>query len=201
MFSDGPGSVTQWVDQLRDGRPEAASPLWDRYFGRLVGVARRRLGREAASSAVADEEDAALSAFGSFCAAAAAGRFSRLDGRDDLWKLLVVITARKAAAQVAAQAAAKRGGRHHPLGHEAATDALAHAIGREPSPDFAAIVEEEQRRLLDLLGDDELRRVATARLDGDPDEAIAARLGCARRTVARRLALIRDLWSAAAIGR
>jgi hypothetical protein len=51
----------------------------------------------ATSRRVADEEDVALSAFDSFCAGAERGRFPDLKDRDNLWALLVTITARKAA--------------------------------------------------------------------------------------------------------
>ena len=37
----------------------------------------------------------ALSAFDSFCRGAEQGRFPRLEDRDDLWQVLVMITARK----------------------------------------------------------------------------------------------------------
>jgi hypothetical protein len=40
--------------------------------------------------------------------------------------------------------------------------------------------------------------VTSRRLKGHTVDEIAARLGCARRTVARRLELIRTLWRAAA---
>src|SRR4051794_14182513 len=89
------GSVTLWVDGLKGGAANAAAqPLWERYFDRLVHLARAGLRRNARGPA--DEEDVALSAFDSFCRGAAEGRFPRLEGRDDLWRLLVTITARKA---------------------------------------------------------------------------------------------------------
>ena len=78
-----PGSVTAWIEQLKAGDAAAAAPLWQGYFRRLVGLARQRLG--AAPRGAADEEDVALSAFASFCRAAAQGRFPRLDDRDHLW--------------------------------------------------------------------------------------------------------------------
>lgn len=37
-----------------------------------------------------------LSAFHSFCRAAAQGRFPRLNDRNDLWQLLIVLSDRKA---------------------------------------------------------------------------------------------------------
>src|SRR6516164_6398408 len=87
-------SVTPWIDRLKAGDPDAAQKLWERYFRRLLGLARRKLG--AAPRRAADEEDVALSAFDSFCRAAEQGRFPRLSDRSDLWQLLVLLTARKA---------------------------------------------------------------------------------------------------------
>src|SRR5919206_1363508 len=101
-------SVTQWIDRLKAGDPDAAQKLWERYFRRLVRLARQKL--RAAPRRAADEEDVALSAFDSFCRGLERGRFPQLQDRDDLWRLLVVITARKAVDQVQHEARAKRGG-------------------------------------------------------------------------------------------
>src|SRR4051794_12636924 len=99
MPQDDPGSVSRWIGELKGGDPAAAQPLWDRYYARLVRLARVKLRRSRPRGAEADEEDAALSAFESFCTGMARGRFPQLADRDDLWRLLVVITARKAWAQ------------------------------------------------------------------------------------------------------
>jgi hypothetical protein len=88
------GSVTHWLSQLKAGDPAAAQKLWERYFRRLVGLARKKL--QEAPRRAADEEDVALSAFATFCRRAEDGQFSQLSDRDGLWRLLVVITARKA---------------------------------------------------------------------------------------------------------
>src|SRR4051812_20120134 len=93
------GSVSRWLSDLKAGDHAAAQPLWDRYFDRLVRLARAKMKAARGAAAVADEEDAALSAFDSFCAGADRGRFPQLADRDDLWRLLVVITARKVLAQ------------------------------------------------------------------------------------------------------
>ena len=78
---------------LRNGDAAAATLLWERYFALLVQVAKKRLARAGGTRADADEEDAALSAFLSFCTAAGQGRFPDLSDREELWRLLVVITA------------------------------------------------------------------------------------------------------------
>ena len=57
-----------------------------------------------------DEEDVALIAFYSLCDGMKAGNFPRLDDRDNLWSLLVVITGRKVLHRVRAATAKKRGG-------------------------------------------------------------------------------------------
>ena len=87
------GSVSRWLGPLQDGDPEAAQQLWERYFVSLVKLARKRM---KLSTGLADEEDVALSAFDSFCRNAEGGRFPKLSDRDDLWRILAVMTARKA---------------------------------------------------------------------------------------------------------
>ena len=64
--------------------------------------------------------------------------------------------------------------------------------GSEPSPELAVMEDEEFLRRLDGLGDETLRYIAWRKMLGDTDEEIAARLGCARRTVVRKIVLIRQ---------
>ena len=194
------GSVTLWIGRLKAGDHAAAHPLWERYFRRLVGLARKRL--RDAPRLPADEEDVALSAFDSFCRGAENGRFPLLADRDGLWHLLVVLTARKAFDLVQHERRQKRGGGRvsgesalHAPGPEGDDETgLAGVIGDEPTPEFAAQVAEEYRRLLDALGDEELRLVARWRMEGYTNAEIAARLGCAEPTVERRLRVIRSIW-------
>ena len=183
-------SVTQWLDRLQDGHSSAAGALWGRYFQRLVGLARQKL--RGAPRAAADEEDVALSAFDSFCRAAEAGRFPQLADRDDLWRVLVSLTARKVAHLYRDAARLKRGGGKAAAGGD---DVLVEVIGREPTPEFAAELAEEYRRLLAVLGDPELEAVAVWRMEGYGIDEIASKLGYAPRSVKRKLQLIRSLWS------
>src|ERR1700741_4900225 len=101
-------SVTHWIDLLKAGERDAAQTLWERDFRLLVARARSALG--AAPRRARDEEDVALSVFDSFCRGAEQGRFPRLDDRNDLWRLLVVLTARKAAHLARDERRQKRGG-------------------------------------------------------------------------------------------
>jgi DNA-directed RNA polymerase specialized sigma24 family protein len=184
------GSVTRWLGPLQAGDPAAAQQLWERYFCRLVGVARAKL--RGAPRCAADEEDVALSAFDSFCRQAEQGRFPQLADRDCLWRLLVTITARKAARQARGEGRQKRGGGAAPVADAEAV--LAEALSREPSPEFAAGVAEECQGLLSRLGDRDLQAVALLRMEGYSVEEVADKLGCAPRSVKRKLALIRTVW-------
>jgi DNA-directed RNA polymerase specialized sigma24 family protein len=200
MAAEDDGSVTRWIGDLKAGGDSAAQHLWERYFHRLVHLARARLRSMRRAGTIEDEEDAALSAFDSFCRGAAAGRFPQLADRDDLWRLLVVITVRKVFGQLQRQGAQKRGGGR--LAGESAliaTDAaevggLDQIAGDEPSPELAALAVEEYRRLRDGLKSEALRQVLDLRLEGYTREEIAERLGCAERTVKRKLELIREAW-------
>jgi DNA-directed RNA polymerase specialized sigma24 family protein len=184
------GSVSAWIGQLRAGDASAAQPLWERYFQRLVELARKRL--QDTAIAVADEEDVALSAFASFCRGALAGRFPLLTDRADLWRLLVVLTARKALHVRRDQERHKRGGL--PAGLRRIELDLDDIVGREPTPEFAAQVADECRRLLARLNTEQLRSIALWKMEGYTTDEIARQLGCARSTVERRLRLIRCLW-------
>jgi RNA polymerase sigma factor (sigma-70 family) len=186
------GSVTRWLALLRTGDPAAAEELWQRYFRRLVSLARQWL--RAAPHRGADAEDVALSAFDSFCRNAEAGRFPQLADRDGLWRLLVTITARKAAHLVRDEGRQKRAGGAEWVSNTEAEAVLAEVLSREPSPAFAAEVAEQCQRLLLRLGDKELEAVALLRMEGYTVEEVAERLGCAPRSVKRKLALIRTVW-------
>jgi DNA-directed RNA polymerase specialized sigma24 family protein len=200
-MTEGQGSVTHWITDLRDGKADAASrKLWERYFDRLARLARAHL--RTVPRGPADEEDVALSVIESFLRGTAAGRFPALSGRDDLWRLLVTITARKASNRRRADARQKRGGRRV-IGEAALAgndpacdDFLAQVVGREPTPEFAATVVDESRRLFGRLADDSLRVVALLKLEGYSNAEAANSLDCSLRTVERKLDVIRKRWLA-----
>lgn len=188
------GSVSRWVTALKGGDAAAAQPLWERYHRQLVTLARRKLRSDRRA---ADEEDVVQSAFHSFFRGVAGGRFPQLDDRDNLWRLLVVITARKALDQLARENSKKRGGgtSRGESRIDSGDDAIEQVIGDEPTPEFAAQVAEEYQRLLDRLPDEGLRQVAVWKMDGLTNDEIAGRLECSKRTVARKLDTIRIIWS------
>src|SRR5689334_9661320 len=136
------GSITLWLTHLKAGDPTAAQKVWESYFDRLVRVAHKKL--QSLPRRAADEEDVVLSAFASFCRGAAQGRFPRLEDRDDLWQLLVMITVRKAVDLIHHEHRQKRGG--GAVKGESALDApnasseaetgLQQIVSPEPTPEF-----------------------------------------------------------------
>ena len=192
------GSVTALLERLQEGDHDAARLLWQRYFPRLVALARKKL--QATPRRVADEEDAALSAFDSFCRRAEQGQFPDLKDRDGLWALLVVLTARKAADLVRHHNREKRGG-----GQVQGDSALRPGEGDSgpggfddveddgPTPEEAALLAEEVETLLARLQEPVLRQIAVRKLEGFTNAEIAAQLSCSLTTVERRLAIIRRL--------
>jgi RNA polymerase sigma factor (sigma-70 family) len=180
-----PGSVTTWLAEFKAGNQQAAQHLWKWYFQQMVQLARRKLRNS--PRRVADEEDVALSAFYKLCRSVQDDRSSQLHDRNDLWRLLVRITAQKALDRIRYEHAQKR-----PPAQVGEPD-LEQIVGQEPTPEFVAQMADELQWLLDNLGDDELRSMVLWKMEGYTNEEIAAKLGRSGRTVERRLRLIRNL--------
>ena len=194
-------SVTLWLEQLQEGDSAAAQQLWQRYVERLIRLAHRKLGD--LPRRVADEEDVVLSAFNDFLRGVEEGRFTRLDDREDLWQVLVMLTERKAIGLRRKIQAEKRGAGQvrgeSALEMDFALSSAAPGIGQlagcEPTPQFAAQVQEEFSRLYGLLADDTLRQIARGKLEGYTNAELAAQLNLSLRAVERKLQLIRRQWS------
>ena len=174
-----PGSITVYLDQLRDGNPAAIRQLWERYFERLIRLARGRL--RSIPGLAAYDEDVALNAMASFFRAVEHGRFPDLRDRTDLWQILLMLTHRKAHAL-------RRRKRLPVLAGSEAEEEILGALSCEPIE-----IAEECEHQLDLLNDSTLRRVALWKLEGFSNEEIAERLDCVPRTVERKLHAIRDI--------
>jgi RNA polymerase sigma factor (sigma-70 family) len=192
------GSISRWLEGLKAGDSADIQRLWDRYFHRLVGLAGARLPRHARRDY--DAEDVALSAFHSFCDRVGRGQFPGLDDRNDLWRLLSTITARKAINTIRHQTRQKRGGgqvlgESAVMGQGAVDEGMAQFLSREPAPDEAAQFADDLERLLADLGNPTLRTIALHKLEGHTSEEIASHLGISARSVDRKLELIREVWA------
>ena len=183
-------SVMDWFHELEQGNSAAAEALWNRYFPELVRLAREKL--RGVPGRMADEEDIALSVMDSFFGAAQEKRLPDMADRKDLWRLLLWITANKVIDLKRRETRQRRGGgRVH---NESDGAALAQAISDTPTPEFAAMMAEECRNLLEKLRDPQLQELAVAKMQGYTNQEIADRLGCKLRSVERQLHLIRKIW-------
>jgi RNA polymerase sigma factor (sigma-70 family) len=206
---DPTGSVTQHIQRFRSGDPghrdEAARQLWERYFPRLLILARRQLDRRIRIRE--DEEDVALSAGKSVFKRLERGDFD-LAGRDDLWALLARVVRNKACNAADRQLCDKRDVRRTRAfvpSDVDQSDAPRRGPGPvedpEPTPEEVAVAtelcEELERRLESLDPKDPLmKQVALLKMDEYTNSEIAKRLECSDRTVERKLNRVRKRWQA-----
>ncbi len=213
------GSFVDWIARLKSGDEAATQTLWDRYFPRILEVAKRSLRKS--TSRVQDEEDVAMLVLKSLLTGMKTDRFPAIDHRDQLWRLLMVITTRKAASIIEQDRRLKRGGGdvrgdsvmiHSDFAETGVLrrDSSVILTGRGDSgvlrgfdrldgghdrPDIDALVADETRGLLSLLPDEGTRQVAQLKMEGLTHDEIAAKLSCNVRTVERRIKVIRELWA------
>lgn len=192
------GSVTNWIRNLkRTGDPVASQRIWRRYVTRLVHAASRKLGNSPRRAA--DEDDVVAAAFACFFRGVKSEQFASLNDRDDLWQILLILTERSALNQLRHQRAQKRGGGQvlgeSALGAEGGVAGLEQYADQSPTPDFAVEVSEQLSKLLDQLDDQAMREIALRKLEGFTNREIAVQLETSLRSVERRLALIRDIWT------
>jgi DNA-directed RNA polymerase specialized sigma24 family protein len=189
-------SVSKLIHELQQDPSEGARQLWERYIQRLVEVGHQRLGNRPRRAY--DEEDVAISAFDAFIRGAKAGRFKRLENRDDLWQVLVMLVERKTIDVLRRELSAKRGG-GAVRGDSAfenldASFAFGIAAVEDPNP---AVIDQftiETRELLRLLDDEVLQKLAIRKLEGYTNQEIAQDLEISLRAVERKLKLIRSKW-------
>lgn len=191
-------SVSVWLQQLKADDSMAAFHLWRRYVERLCRLAKRKL--SSLRPGAVNEDDVVQSVFAAFLVGAQQGRFMRLDDRNDLWQVLVMLTERKAISQLRRERAAKRGGGATSIvsaADHAATGSQEHGIShlpsRDPTPEFAAEVREQLNKLLQSLSVQN-RQIAAAKLEGYSNPEIADQLGVSLRSVEKRLSNIRSRW-------
>jgi DNA-directed RNA polymerase specialized sigma24 family protein len=194
------GSITGLIADLKEGEgvTRAQQELWDRYFHRVVALARKKL--QGVMRAAEDEEDVAASVLKSLFLRIGTNRLPVLADRNNLWPLLVKITACKAINLRNRMGAAKRGGRTKPgdaapghAGSRRAAFPIDELVAQDPTPQFSAQVAEEYERLVSALPDS-LKLVAQRKVEAHTNAEIAAELGVVERTIERKLKLIRGIW-------
>ena len=116
-----------------------------------------------------DEEDILVSVFDRFFKAASEGRFAKLDDRNDLLQILIVLTERKVVDQYRRATAEKRGGQLEVADadlHQMDIGQIREVADKVPGPEFATAFNENLSWALNRLSDDTTREVALLRLEG-----------------------------------
>jgi RNA polymerase sigma-70 factor, ECF subfamily len=169
--------------RLQAGDQTAAFEIFEEYSGRLAGLARTRV--NGALAAKLDPEDVVQSVFRSFFQRQREGQF-KLDGWNNLWSLLTVITLRKCSRQVEYFRAACRNVQQEAQASPDESEAYAAcvAIARDPSPDETSqLLEAIELILADFTGRDRL--IVEMTLQGEPCDSVSQQVQCSERTVER----------------
>lgn len=191
--------ITLWISKLKENDPRSHEELWNAYFQALLGAIRKKLNNHEKRSF--DEEDVAVSAFHSFFRAVEEQRIPQLNDRHDLWKVIIVIAARKISNRRDRNNAQKRGGGQ--VRGESVflnTDrmcgaGLGEVMGDCPSPEMIVESSENLDRLLGLLDDPVLLEIAQLKLEGYSNHEISVKTDRVERTVERKLERIRKIWT------
>lgn len=191
MTHSSDDSIRRLFAKFRGGDPDAARQLHERLYPRLLGIARSILAKSSRRNT--EPEDAVQSALGSFWRKLEAGQWpENLDG-DDLWGLLITMTARKARHHLRHERASKRGGTKSPQSLSEIDDEHLAREDRSANEPAAAEIEATANELIDRLPD-ELRTVAVLKLMEFSHREMAEVLECNERTIQRRISDIREAW-------
>jgi RNA polymerase sigma factor (sigma-70 family) len=179
-------SLSQFLKHWSRAEGDAIERIHRDYFPRLRALARRKLG-DIPGGAV-EAEDVVQSALKSLCRYMRREHDASPRRRDDIWRLLCTIVVRKAR---------RLNHRHTRRGHvRPATDldpdgrGLEQRLAEIPVHELDVLVDDALQQL-----DAPLQRIALLTMEGRTQEEIATLLGCSRRTIIRKLELIRALLS------
>lgn len=188
-------SVTTWMTRFREGDSDAGQKLYQRYFNALAGHARRIIPGD--MKRMADEEDMAIQALTALLHGLKAGRFRDLNNRDELWQLMTLIVHRRVLNLIRQETRKKRpragSATDSQIGKGTQPNRLRTTVD-ENDPAWMAMAMDNLRQMFRALPREDLQQVARLRMSGFSVEEIARELGVVRRTVERKLHLIRECW-------
>ena len=185
------GSVSHWIAQVKSGDEMALAKLHQRYWPALVGLARQRLH---GSPIPGDEEDIAQQAFFGFYEAVRNQRVPNLENRYQFLALLSHIVACKVCNQINHEMTVRKGGGRVQSGSKI----MALVEDSTYSPLQEAILKECYQKYVAGMPES-LRRFAELFLQGYTRLEIAEQVGCADRTVDRKILLVKEYWQTVAL--
>lgn len=190
------GSVTGWIEDLKNKDPDAQRKIVKRFSDRLIRCANQWL--RGSGCRITDGDDIANMALFNFFEKDP-NQFEQLLNRNDLWKLLLVMAERRAIDQIRKETSQKSGGKR------LVSESVIRGIGDGPNgadnianpfaqPDYELMLIEEAETRLNSLPSNVLRRVALERMYGYRNAEIAKRMKLSLRSVERKLREIRDIF-------
>lgn len=186
------GSVTRWIRGLKTGDQNVLSKLWERYFPTIARNAKLHFGSN--PRIVRDEEDIALSVLGVLLKQKT---LIDVNDRDDLLRLLMVITRRKVLSEKRVQMADSRGGGRVAILSELQGELkqfVENLTANAPSPESLASMAEHYQILLNVLPDDMYREIVKLKLMGKSIVEISDHFDVVPRTIGRKLKIIQNMW-------
>jgi RNA polymerase sigma factor (sigma-70 family) len=198
------GSVTQIIENCKQGNSEAQAELWTRYLEKLTS--RVACGLHSTSRRVSDEEDIVQETFTAVFTGLQKGSYDDFSNRDSFWRLLVKIAKTKAIDQYRYLNRKKRGdgvrGESAFLKGDETSVGIGAVAHEEPTVEMIVTAKEEMAKLLAALREcdadlpaGELEKVAKLKFECYSNAEIAEKIDRAIPTVERRLRLIRTVWS------
>lgn len=195
MLQNPEGSVTFYMNQLREGDREGTDELWRRFYSRLVRLAHNRMNTK--FQRVTSDEDVAAIAIAECFKSLEEGRCPELKDRDDLWSRLAQITERRALNEIRRQTSKKAGG-GQVLGEsvflnvdESSPQGIDGLPGKEPTPLYVDQLSITVNELLTGLND-QLRQIAILKMQGFTNREISKQVKVSIATVERKLGLLRS---------
>ncbi|MFM2218807.1 MAG: hypothetical protein RL240_3125 [Planctomycetota bacterium] len=191
------GSVTDWLQGLPAGEPDALLGIWKRFYEKVVRLASKELGNQ--PDRAIDGEDVAQSVFRRVYAGVMSGSYSDIDNRQDLWRLLIVSTHNRVRSHFRAIHAQKRpvfsnGGKDDL--HVSMFDELSGPVAKAQ---FADLVSHLLQKLDQEDPTGELRQIALLKLDEYSAEEIGKIVKRRKSHVLQSIRLIRMLWEVSAL--
>jgi len=186
------------LQAMQRGEDRAFDTFFQEHYERLVRFAKKKIGSFPLRTF--DEEDLALSAMNSLFDGL---RENLIEAQSsvELWRILVSIVNRKLINLRQKVFAQKRGGgnvRGDSIWVQTGENNLFHEQ-QDPrldvAPDASIELLETTDMLFQQLEDDTQRKIARLMLEGYRIDDIATELDCVRRTIERKIARIRELWS------
>ncbi len=185
MFNDE-GELEALIQGLRSGEEEAMVTFWNRFGPMLERLADRNLAQGMRRRF--GPEDIVQSACRTFFRRAQAGEFE-IPSEDSLWRLLCAITLTKLRQQARFHGRQRRDVRqekHLDSVNVQGRPKVRQLADEAGDPEDAVEFADQMQALIGSLEEKE-REVLELKLQEIPNEEIARRLGCAERTVRRRL--------------